>query len=277
MLWERTLYFRIAMPTPADDRKPRPVRFQAGLPARFEFQGRRHECLADNLSRSGALLIGDLPPARGEVALVTIESAGGDLSVTFNARVLRQSSHGESGEALLGVEFLRLERGEAATLEALIQRAMEGGTPSWALEELPANASLAMIQAALERVPLPHRIQLAARAQPRERGMLLKDSHMQVIDALARNPHLLPHEMLVLLRMPNLLPHTLESISNDGRWSGNEQVRMMVATHRNTTFPVSQRIAETMSRATLQKLLRAPGLKPALQAGILRRLGPGKH
>jgi len=151
---------------------------------------------------------------------------------------------------------------------------MEGGTPAWTLDELPANASVATIQAALERVPLPHRIQLASRGMPRERGMLMKDSHLQVIDALTRNPHLLLHEMLSLLRMPNLLPHTLDAISKDSRWSGSDQVRLLLAAHRNTSFGVAQRIVATLSDAALKKLLRSPGLKPAIQAGIVRRLGP---
>jgi hypothetical protein len=263
------------MTTPAKDKMPRPPRFQAGLPARIEVYGEVHECRADNISRDGALLIGALPAVRGPVTVVTIESAGGDLSVSFHAHAHRHAIDPESGESTLGVEFLRIHSGDPATLEALVQRAMEGGAPTWKLEELPANASVAMIQAALERVPLPYRIQLAARGMPRERGMLMKDSHLQVIDALTRNPHMLLHEILTLLRMPRLLPHTLDAISKDSRWSGREQVRLMLAAHRNTTFGVAQRIITSLSVTALKKLLRSPGLKPAIQAGIVRRLGPG--
>ncbi len=104
----------------------------------------------------------------------------------------------------------------------------------------------------------------------------MQDSHLQVLDALARNPNLLLHEIVSLLRMPRLLPHTLATISKDSRWGNHEQVNVLIATHRNTPLPVAEETVSRLRLPVLQKVIQAPGLHAAIKAKLLRRLGRGR-
>jgi len=253
---------------------PRPHRFHAGLPASVEVGGRRVECRADNLSRAGMLLAGDFPPPGADELQVTIRSSSGDLRLTATCRLVRCRIDAPGGETLIGVEFGPLGPDEQQTLDSLVARVIECVAPN-ALNDLPERATPQQIRSALEGVSLPHRIQLAMRGLPREREMLLHDPHLQVIDALARNPNLLLHEVMTILRMVNVLPHTLDVIARDSRWSANRQVRVLAATHRNTPFATANRIIEQMAPDALQRLLQASGLQPALREKALRRLPGG--
>jgi hypothetical protein len=257
--------------TTEDPQHTRASRFLAGLPASICCEGGEFPCQAHNLSRTGVLLMGDVPvPAEKEVQLI-IESPRRDLSLTLVGRIRWAEREEESRETRLAIEFLSLPEDDRTELEALIARVVEGGAPA-SLGNLPDGATKAQIEAALESVPLAHRISLAARGLPKERQVLLKDRHLQVIDALARNPSLLPHELLQIIRMPNLLPHTLQTIAKDKRWKGNEQVMVRVASHRNTPLGVAEEIVSGVPRATLEKVIRAPDLAPALRVKVLRRL-----
>jgi hypothetical protein len=251
--------------------KPRPARFEAGLPATVRHDGVELPCTARDLSRKGLLLVGNLPTPRADVVELTVRSTGGDLELGAVGRVVRIDQDPDSGEALIGVEFLERPPVDRRTLEALIARAVEGMAPA-ALERLPAGATPQQIREALERVPLPHRVSLARRAGPHERERLRHDGKLQVIDALARNPSILQHELLALLRRPDLLPHTLEAISLSPRWRGDAQVRVLVASHRNTPLPVADRIVSSMSEDALQKVIRAPDLQPGVRAKVLGRM-----
>jgi len=253
-------------------RSSRASRFSAGLPASALVDGKDTPCRACDLSRTGVKLLwpADRPLPAAELSL-TISSWAGDLRLTVAGRVARRDLDPESPETLLGVEFLGIHDADRQTLEALIARVVEGTSSAW-LEDLPDNAKPREVRAALEKVPLPHRIQWAAHGQPGERDRLIQDPSLQVLDSLARNPNLLLHEVLAILRKRNLLPHTLEVIGRDGRWSAAEQVQVLVATHRSTPLALAVSLTSRMSAATLQRVIQAPDLNPALRAKILHRL-----
>jgi hypothetical protein len=249
----------------------RSSRFQAGLPATVEVDGRDFDCVAHNLSRTGTLLAGQFPPPAAPEIRLTLRSPAGDLRLSLAARGVRCEASVAAGGTELAVEFVAVSSVERETLEALIARVIEGQTPA-ALEGLPDDATPQQIRAALGKVPLAHRIQLALRAQAKERALMMHDPHPQVIDAVARNPHVLRQEILALLRMPLLLPHTIEAIAKDPRWTGSEEIAVLVVTHRNTPQPTAERILAGMPPSSLQKVIQASGLSPALREKVLKRL-----
>jgi hypothetical protein len=255
----------------SESERLRASRFKAGLPASVRVAGRERPCRAHDLSRTGVMIVGRMPPPASPDVVVTLGSPKGDLSVTVEGRIARAELDPEAGQVSLAVEFGRMAEGDRRTLESLISRVVEGMAPG-ALESLPDSPSPQEVRRALEQIPLPHRIALAARALPREREFLIQDSHLQVIDALVRNPGLLFHEALKIVRMPNLLPHTLEVLARDQRWSGNAQLMAMVVTHRSTPLGVAEKIISRMSRTELERVIRASGLSPALRPKVLRLL-----
>lgn len=247
-------------------------RYLAGLPASMQLDGLEHPCRAHDLSRNGVLLVGDFPRPEVRQVRVTVSSASGDLQLTTDARVVHCEKNPEGPGNRIGLQFLEIEEEDRATLESLVSRVIEGMTPA-ALEQLPENASPQEVREALDRVPLPHRITLAKRGLPKHREHLMRDLHLQVIDALARNPNLLLHEIVTLLRMPNLLPHTLATISKDPRWGGHEQVNVLIAIHRNTPLPVAEEVVSRLRLPALQKVIQAPALHAAIKTKLLRRIG----
>lgn len=244
-------------------------RFRAGLPARVGFQDRTYECLAHDLSRAGVLLTGRFPWPEVADVRVEVSSAAGDLELRILARVAHVIEDVEAGSIKLGVLFESLDDAAAATLDALVARVVEGTDPSQ-LERLADDASPEEIRAVLDELPVPHRIQLARRAHvARERQLLRHDSSPQVIEGLARNPHLSTPEIVAIARMRTILPTTIEAIATDPRWRGNEELLVMLAAHPRVTLPVAERIARGLSLAGKRKLLRRPGLNTGVRDRIL--------
>ena len=264
---------------PRKTMKPHPKRyrkdnrFQAGLPATIQVDGRELDCTAHDLSRSGTLLTVDLPQLDVDEVRVALSTPAGDLQLSIDCRIVRNDVAPEGEGRRLAVEFLKINQDDRVTLEALVSRIVEGVSPA-ALAEIPPDAKPPQIREALEVVPVPHRIQLALRCLPPQREIMMHDNHLQVIDALSRNPGLLPHEAMSIVRRGNLLPQTLETFGKDPRWANNEQIRVKVATHRNTPFAVAEQLIGKMSPASLQRVIRAPGLKPALRDKLLHLI-PG--
>jgi hypothetical protein len=245
-------------------------RFLAGLQGILHLDGGDPSCEAFNLSRSGVLLRGapELPIGR-EVRL-TLKSGSGDLALTVDGRVVRVADPLDEGERSMGVEFVAIAEADRPTLEALIARVVEGVAPA-SLQSVSPQSSVAEIRRALEAISLGHRIALAARAMPREREILIHDPQLQVIDALARNPNLLPNEVRSLLRNKSLLPHTLDAIARDQRWRTDEAVQVMIATHPNVSLTLAQRLVDSLGPSGKRKVLQSSGLKSALRARLIKK------
>lgn len=245
-------------------------RFLAGLPSVLHDEGADHPCEAHNLSRTGVLLVGTLPtPKVGASVHVTLRTAAGDLELAATGRVTRVIGDPQGEESQVAVEFL-LDGASKETLELLIARVVEGGSPA-VLEALPRNATAQQIRNALEKVPLPHRVALAARGMTHERELVLHDPSPQVIEALVRNPHLLQTEVRAILRLPTLSPQTLEVLSRDPRWHGSEELKVLIASHHAAPFSVADRLASAMSKDAVRKLLQHSGLNPAVREKLVRK------
>ena len=246
-------------------------RFLASLPADLHHGGSDYPCAAYDLSRTGVLLVGALPAPSEPEARLTVRSSAGDLELAVTGRVIRVVGDPQGQETQIGVEFPEITGPDRRVLESLVARVVEGIVPA-ALEALPAHPSPLEIKQALEKITLPHRIALALRGIPRDRELLIHDPSPQVIDALARNPGLRPPELRTILGLPYLLPQTLQTLANDSRWRQQEQLRILMAGHRNTPFDVAERIASTMSPDAVRKVVRQGGLNPALRAKLLHKV-----
>lgn len=247
----------------------RATRFAAGVPAVLRWAGREFPCEAENLSRSGALLTGDLPLQAGPDVALSLASGAGDLRVSLGARVQRASVE-EGGQVQLGVEFGEVGSGERETLESLVSRVVEGLLPA-SLASLPRGAPPQQVRSALEQVPVAHRASLALRGVAREREILLQDTDPQVLDGLARNPNLTPPEARTLLRARQLLPRTLEMLGRESRFAAVEELKILIACHPNTPFSAAERLINSLTPDGKKRALRQPGLNPELRFKLARQ------
>lgn len=253
----------------------RPVRkssrFPAGLPAVLHLAQRDHPCEAHDLSRSGVLLVGELPwPSTLEVEL-TLRTAAADLELRLGGSVQRLGSNPETAATNIAVEFAPLDELRRGVLDALVARVVEGVAPA-ALSALEPGASEQEIRDALAKVSLAHRIALAARAtHPREREILLHDTNPQVLESLARNPNLLPREVRALLRLHTLVPTTLDLLGRDPRWAGDDELKVTIAAHPRTPPATAERVLATLGPDGVRRALQRPGLSPALRAKLATR------
>jgi len=245
-------------------------RFQAGVPAELHYRGRDYPCVAQSLGRTGVLLVGQMPWPDEAAIEFTLRTTGGDLVVDLFGRVVHVSHSEEKGEMRLGVEFERVDDKQRRALESLVNRVAEGVAPA-PLESLARGASPQQVRAALENIPVAHRINLASRAQVNERRFLYEDTNLQVLEGLARNPNTTAEEIRKLARRHNLLPSTLELMAKDRRWHNDEELKMILVTHPRATLKFAEEIAGRLSDRSLKKIVRHPGLHAGLKAKLLSR------
>ena len=245
-------------------------RFQAGIPAELHYEGKDFPCVGKSVSRTGVLLEGHIPwPADAEVE-VTLRTPTGDLRLDATGRVVHVFHTDDVGAIRLGLEFERLTDEQRRTLESLVNRVTESVSPA-PLEMLPRGAPLSRVRAALESIPVPHRITLAQRAQLKERVFLREDTNLQVLEGLARNPNISLLEVKILIRKPQLLPTTIELVARDPRWAKEEELNIVLATHPRVSLMVAEEVVSRMNGRSLKKVLRAPGLNPMLRTKLLAR------
>jgi hypothetical protein len=241
-------------------------RFLAGLPAELCYHGRAYPCTAHNLSRTGVLLRGSIPWPSDDVVEVAVTSGSGDLELRVRGRVRRVDvEETEEGRSLrIGIEFREIDDDRRSVLEALVARVVEGVSPA-SIGSLPPDASREQIRDALDKIPLAHKIALASRGEARERELLANDPSPQVIEAIARNPKVLPKEVMNLLRLPHILPSTLEILGRDTRLAQNEEVRILVASHPKASLTLARSIANELTPEGQARLLRRPSVHPTVR------------
>lgn len=247
------------------------ARFLAALPAILRYAGDDLPCEAFNLSRSGVLLVGDLPQPEEPELELCIAAPAGDLELRAVARLVHVQRDDAQGVTRLGLQFIDLDAAHHETVDLLVARVVEGVAPA-ALEGLPDGASVAEIREALGKISTGHRVALAQRGQARERGILRHDPDPHVLEALARNPGISLPEIIGLARMPQLLPSTVEIMAGDPRWSGSDELKILLVTHPRATFSTADGIVSRMSDLLVQRVLRRPGLHPAVREKVMVRL-----
>jgi hypothetical protein len=266
--------------TPRGEPKPQPApRFLAALPAILHIDGSDVPAQAGDISRSGALIECRMEqPTTPDVEL-TIATSSGDRSVRLTGRIMHAHQDGES--LRLGVHFVEMTPEQGETFALILSRVVEGLAPA-ALTGIDPKASLSEIRAALGRISTAHRVALAARTtDPIERGILRQDVDPHVLEALARNPNSNLPEIKSLLRRSELLPSTLELIATDPRWPfGDEELRIVIATHPRVTFVTADRAASQLTDIGRDRLVRRPGLHSGVKQKLMAQLsrkhrGPG--
>jgi hypothetical protein len=246
-------------------------RFQASYPARLHYEGKAYPCVAFDLSRSGVLLVGELPKPETPRVEVGIETPAGDINIRIKAQVAYFLASEEKLKTKLGLQFRELESAQSEIIESLVYRAIEGMAPA-AIEALSKKAPAGEIRQALNNIPPPHRIMLARRGELKERTLLRSDSNPEVLEALARNPKITMPEILALAQVRHLAPSTVTLLAEDQRWTGNEELKILLATHPRVTFETAEKIVASLSEAAVQKLLRRSGLQPGVRQKLMAKL-----
>lgn len=260
------------MMSDAPFRPRRGHRFSAGLRGLLRLPGGDCACEAHDLSRSGVLLSGDIPAlAPDERVDLTLKAPAGTLELRTSVRVVRHKTDSGNVEGGVAVEFVGLDDAQRETLEALIARVIEGFAPA-PLEALRPGAPASHVRRALEAIPLAHRVALAGRAGPRDREFLRQDQNAAVIEALVRNPSLLPAEARAIASSPHALPSTLEAVLSDPRWNRDEEIRGQVALHPRAPIALAEKALSELKPPILRRLLRAESLNPTIREKIARQL-----
>ena len=234
----------------------------------LHYHGRDYICMATALSRSGLMLIGKIPWPSDKAVSVTLTNAESTLELEFMGRVAHVFQDVEKQETHIGLEFALIRSSDRRILETLMARVIEG-TDLAPLKLLRPGSPPKEVIKALDRIPLAHRITLAKRANPVERGYLRQDPKPQVLESLARNPNLTPSEIKQLARMHQLLPATLEFIAEDSRWVKDTELKVLLVTHPRIPLKLAEQIVETVSEQVRRKILNKPGLSPVLRDKLL--------
>ncbi len=246
----------------APDRK---VRFKAGIPAVVHYRGRDYPCTANDLSRTGVMLVGGIPWPADETVSFRLEAPSGDLQAELSGRVARVSEHEDNSSTALALEFDSITQEERLRLESILQRLIERNPPG-PLSHINPGSPAREIRNALGLIPVPLRTTIAIRSlSSSEREILLHEVHPLVLDSLARNPHLRESELLALLDNIHLMSRTLEQIAASQRWKDKPDVLLEIICHVRTPLPLAEQMVQLLPLPALRLLNRRPNLHTVIR------------
>ncbi len=245
-------------------------RFRTGVPAEFRDAGTAITCEAQNISRSGALLVGDFQPPSTEIIEFTLRAPSGSLAVNLVGRIIRVSPNTGGDGLRMGLEYVDLTAEQRDTLELLLARLLE--TPTGGpFDHLKPGASTTEIKKALDAIPLPQRVALASRANAKDREYLRADTNPGVLEALAHNPHLTVAEACALASSQHVLAGTLETLANDTRLHTDEELFFTIARHPRISPVTIEKIVTSLKVPQLKRLLTKPGLNQILREKLIKK------
>jgi hypothetical protein len=199
----------------------------------------------------------------------TVTAPSGNLRVQLVGRIIRAEMDPQVG-LRMAIEFIDTDAASRAGLEALLSRLLQ--TPAAGpFDHLKPNSPPPEIKKALEAIPLPQRISLAARAGPKEREILRLDSQAAVLEALVKNPNLTLAEARSLAASTYLMPASLDALSSDLRFKDDEDLRITVASHPRVTMAIAERVTLDFRVPQLKKLLAKPGVNQILREKLIRK------
>ena len=258
------------MSGPYDGAHRQASRFRAVLQAEIRDGERTIACEAENLSRSGVLLVGDLQPPSGTTVELDLVLPTSGLKVRLSGRVIRAEPNHDRGGFRIALEFVEMDDSRRDAIEVLVARLLAAPAAS-SFDQLKPGAPPQEIRKALESIPLPQRIALSHRAGPKEREILRLDTQPSVLEALARNPNLGVAEARVLAASAYLMAGTLDALANDLRFQDDEELRMAVAVHPRVSMVTAERVTADFKVPQIKKLLAKPGLNQILREKLFRR------
>lgn len=254
-----------------DDSPRQSTRFRLGIQAELRIEGRAFPCDVQNISRTGALLAGDLPAAPAETVELIIKAPTGQMSVQISGEVVRTEPTPDGSDLHVAIRFVGMDDARRDEVEVLLARFMEAPSPSSSLESLKPGAAPPEIKKALEAIPIAKRIALSARAGPKEREYLRMDGSPAVLEALARNPGLTIVEARALAASTYLMPGTLDALANDPRFRTDDELRMAIAAHPKVSLATAERMTADLKPPQIKVLVTKPGLNPILREKLLKR------
>ena len=257
-----------------DDAGRRGYRFPAGVSASFVEAGQVVPCVAVNVSRSGALLVGSFAVPSAEPVELTLKTPNGQLSLTLSARIIRIGPNPDGHGHELAVEFVGLDGVRRDQLEVFLARLLEAPQPG-PLENLRPSAPPLEVRKALEAIPLPQRIALAQRADLRQREYLRQDQNAAVLEAVIRNPNLTLPEARVLASHLALPGPAIDLLAVDPRFKGDEELRITLATNPKVPLPTAEKLTADLKPPQIRKLLARPGMNPTLRDKMFKKLTRG--
>jgi len=245
-------------------------RFRTGVRAEIQDNGRTFACEAQNLSRSGVLLVGDLPAPSADTVDFALNAPTGSLTVRLRGRVIRSQPSADGGGRSIALEFVDMDDSRRDALEVLLARLLEApaGGP---FDGLKPGSSPQEIKAALEAIPLPQRISLSSRTGLKDCEYLRLDTNPAVLEALAHNPNLGVVEARALAGSTFLMPGTLDSLANNPRFKDDEELRMAIAVHPRVSLSTAEKVTAALKVPQIKKLLAKPGLNQILREKLFRR------
>ncbi|MDH3627735.1 MAG: PilZ domain-containing protein [Acidobacteriota bacterium] len=252
---------------PANNRRDN--RFLAGIKAQLILEDQCGDCHAEDLSRSGVLLTGAFKTILERDVRVRLEAVQGDLILELSGKIVHLHEQ-DDGETRVGIQFETPPEAVHDDFDALLARVVEGVSPA-PIAALSPDASEEEIREALEQVPVAHRIQLARKADGDLRKILWQDRNYGVTEALLRNPHLTPPELMTMIRSPRLTPGALGLVADDPRWSNHDEVNMIIATHPRVNLRLAQRVVDRMTPGGQRQVLRRPGLADPIKKKLLTK------
>jgi hypothetical protein len=253
-----------------NDSQRQGFRFRTGVPAELQDDGQMFACEAQNISRSGVLLVGEIPVPSSQTVDFQISAPSGNLHVSLTGRVIRVQPDPNGGLLQLALEFVEMDDAKRDALEVLLARIMEA-PPQGPFDGLKPTSTPQEIRQALENIPLAQRIALASRAGLKEREFLRLDMHPAVLESLAHNPQMSIVEARALATSTYLTPGTLDTLANEPRFKTDEDLRMAIAVHPRVTTGTADRVTADFKAPQLKKLLAKPGLNQLLRERLLRK------
>lgn len=245
-------------------------RFRTEFPAELQADGKTVGCEAQNVSRSGVLLVGDFPAPEARIVDFALRAPTGRLTVSLKGRVIRVEPN-PAGEGLrMALEYVEMDQSRRDALELVVARILAAPPPG-PFDGLKPGATPPEIRKVLEAIPLPQRINLALRALLKEREFLRSDTHPAVLESLARNPNLSLVEARVLATSAYLMSGTLDVLSNELRFKEDEELRMAIAVHPRVSLGTAERVTADLKAQEIRKLLAKPGLNQLLREKLIRR------
>jgi hypothetical protein len=252
----------------------RDYRFPAAVPATVNQGSRSIPCSAENLSRTGVLLVGRFPAPALERLDFTLKTSSGSLEIQLAGRVARIEHDPERQETHLALAFVDMDAAKQDALEVFLARLLESHPPG-SLETLKPGAAPHEIKKVLESIPLPQRIALAQRAELKQREILRQDQHPAVLDSLVRHPNLTVAEARAIAASPFLQSGTIDLLAADTRFKSDDELRMALATHARVSMITAERLTADFKGPQIKKILTRPGLNLLLRDKLFKRMTRG--
>jgi hypothetical protein len=249
-------------------------RFRTEISAEIGRNGETFGCGTVNISRGGALVVGELPARPEDTVEFALKAPAGPFTIRVSAKVLRVVPNPDGAGVRIAIKFIDLTDSQREDLEVLLARILAAPAAN-PLESLKPGASLMEIKKALDSIPVSQRVALSSRAPAKEREYLRLDTNAAVLEALARNPGLTVAEARALAASAYLMPGTLEALVNDSRFKNDHELCVAVAIHPRASVATAEKATADFKVPQLKALLAKSGLNQALRDKLFRRTTRG--